>query len=256
MDAAEVAGRIGIIDHGRAVAIDTLKDLKPWSARTPSSCLRATMGRRCARCGSDYRATAGPESVTVFTADGEGQVVRFVEAVGGGVELVHEHPSMTSSCISPAGRSAAGWRGAQRDGTGLGAPAMSTTAARVDPVGVDDSGSLLDYWRTAAMVWQHELVRYSRTHTRILTGLIPPRLFLFVLGYVISNLVRVAGGFDFKKSVFSGIVTMSVVGTASFSAISIVWDREFGFLGEMLPPQYMTALRSFIDRQLGQPQRA
>ena len=45
---------------------------------------------------------------------------------------------------------------------------MSTTAARVDPVGVDDSGSLLDYWRTAAMVWQHELIRYSRTHTRIL----------------------------------------------------------------------------------------
>jgi len=104
------------------------------------------------------------------------------------------------------------------------------------------------------MVWQHELIRYSRTRTRILTGLIPPRLFLFVLGYVMSNLVRVAGGFDFKKSVFPGIVTMSVVGTASFSAISIVWDREFGFLGEMLPPQYMTALLSFIDRQLGQPQ--
>ena len=166
----------------------------------------------------------------MFTA-GEGQVVRFVEAVGGGVELVHEHPSMTSSCISPAGRSAAGWRGAQQDGTGSGAPAMSTTADRVDPVGVDDSGSLLDYWRTAAMVWQHELIRYSR----ILTGLIPPRLFLFVLGYVMSNLVRVAGDFDFKKSVFPGIVTMSVVGTESFSAISIVWDREFGFLGEILP---------------------
>ena len=112
---------------------------------------------------------------------------------------------------------------------------MRTTAARVDPVGVDDSGSLLDYWRTAVMVWQHELIRYSRTRTRILTGLIPPRLFLFVLGYVMSNLVRVAGGFDFKKSVFPGIVTMSVVGTASFSVISIVWDREFGFLGEMLP---------------------
>ena len=92
MDAAEVAGRIGIIDHGRVVAIDTLKDLKPWSARTPSSCLRATMGRRCARCGSDYRATAGPESITVFTADGEGQVVRFVEAVGGGASWCTSTP--------------------------------------------------------------------------------------------------------------------------------------------------------------------
>jgi hypothetical protein len=182
----------------------------------------------------------------VFTADGEGQVVRFVDTVGDGVELVHEHPSMTSSCTSPAGRSAAGRRGAQRDGTGLEAPGDEH----------DSSPSRPGWRRRLRQPPGQELIRYSRTLTRIPTGLIPPRLFLFVLGYILSNLARVAGGFDFKKSVFPGIVTMSEVVTASFSAISIVWDREFGFLGEMLPPQYMTALLSFIDRQLGQPRRA
>ena len=61
-----------------------------------------------------------------------------------------------------------------------------------------------------------------------------PILFLFVLGYGMSPLVGTTGGFDFKKFVFPGIVAMTVVTTAIFSAISIVWDREFGFLREML----------------------
>ena len=91
-----------------------------------------------------------------------------------------------------------------------------------------------DEARTAAMVWRRELIRFVRTRVRILTGLTQPLLFLFVMGYGMSSLVGVTGGFDFKKFVFPGIVAMSVVTTAIFSAVSIVWDREFGFLREML----------------------
>jgi len=88
--------------------------------------------------------------------------------------------------------------------------------------------------RTIRMVWERELIRFVRTRTRILTGFIQPILFLLVLGYGMSGLVGETAGFDFKKFVFPGIVAMSVVTTAIFSAISIVWDREFGFLREML----------------------
>ncbi|HVV37759.1 MAG TPA: ABC transporter permease [Acidimicrobiales bacterium] len=88
--------------------------------------------------------------------------------------------------------------------------------------------------RTAAMVWQRELLRFARTRIRILTGFTQPILFLFVLGYGISPLVGTTGGFDFKKFVFPGVVAMSVVSTAIFGAMSIVWDREFGFMREML----------------------
>jgi len=88
--------------------------------------------------------------------------------------------------------------------------------------------------RTALMVLQRELLRYVRTRSRIITGLAQAVLYLFVLGYGLGNLVGTTGGFDFKKFVFPGIVGMSVVSTATFSAISIVWDREFGFLREML----------------------
>jgi ABC-2 type transport system permease protein len=88
--------------------------------------------------------------------------------------------------------------------------------------------------RTALMVWQRELIRYTRTRTRIISGFMQPILFLFVLGGGLSPLVGETGGLDFKKFVFPGVVSMSVVTTAIFSAVSIVWDREFGFLREML----------------------
>ena len=88
--------------------------------------------------------------------------------------------------------------------------------------------------RTVGMVFERELIRFERNRTRILTGLIQPLLFLFVMGWGMSSLIGTTGGFDFKKFVFPGIVAMSVVTTAIFSAVSIVWDREFGFLREML----------------------
>ncbi len=102
------------------------------------------------------------------------------------------------------------------------------------PAPVDERESLTSELRTIGMVWERELIRFARTRTRILSSFMQPILFLFVLGYGMSTLVGTTGGFDFKKFVFPGIVAMSVVMTAMFSAISIVWDREFGFLREML----------------------
>jgi ABC-2 type transport system permease protein len=99
---------------------------------------------------------------------------------------------------------------------------------------VDDRDSLHNEIRTAAMVWRRELIRFTRTRSRILSGFVQPILFLFVLGYGLSPLVGSTAGFDFTKFVYPGVVAMSVVTTAIFSAMSIVWDREFGFLREML----------------------
>src|SRR5665213_481345 len=112
---------------------------------------------------------------------------------------------------------------------------MTTVSSPSPTIQVDTRDTLLsDEIRVAGMVWERELIRYTRNRTRIVSGLIQPVLFLFVLGYGMSSLVGTTGGFNFRQFVFPGVVAMSVVMTAMFSAISIVWDREFGFLREML----------------------
>jgi ABC-2 type transport system permease protein len=110
---------------------------------------------------------------------------------------------------------------------------MSAAALPASPAERRDT-NLRDEIRTTRMVWLRELIRFERTRTRILSGLIQPVLFLVVLGYGMSGLVGTTAGFDFKKFMFPGIMAMSVVTTAIFSGMSIVWDREFGFLREML----------------------
>jgi ABC-2 type transport system permease protein len=88
--------------------------------------------------------------------------------------------------------------------------------------------------RTAGMIWQREILRFVRARVRIATGFAQPVLFLLVLGAGLGPLVSERGGMDFKQFVFPGVVAMGIVTTAMFSAVSIVWDREFGFLREML----------------------
>jgi ABC-2 type transport system permease protein len=89
--------------------------------------------------------------------------------------------------------------------------------------------------RAIRVVWKRELIRFSRDRLRIVTSLVQPFLFLFVLGTGLSSLVSASThGIDFKTFIYPGVLCMAVMFTAMFSATSIVWDREFGFLREMM----------------------
>jgi ABC-2 type transport system permease protein len=89
--------------------------------------------------------------------------------------------------------------------------------------------------RAVKIVWRRELIRFRNDRMRIVTSLIQPLLFLFVLGAGLNQLVqRGTFGLDLKTFIYPGILCISVMFTAMFSAASIVWDREFGFLREMM----------------------
>jgi ABC-2 type transport system permease protein len=89
--------------------------------------------------------------------------------------------------------------------------------------------------RAVRIVWRRELTRFVNDRMRIVTALVQPLLFLFVLGSGLQQLSRAGThGVDLKTFIYPGILAMSVMFTAMFSAASIVWDREFGFLREML----------------------
>jgi ABC-2 type transport system permease protein len=89
--------------------------------------------------------------------------------------------------------------------------------------------------RAILVVWEREMIRFRRDITRVISSFVQPLLFLFVLGGGLGALTQSAtGGVDFKTFLFPGVLAMSVLFTAAFSGISMVWDREFGFLREML----------------------
>jgi daunorubicin resistance ABC transporter membrane protein len=90
--------------------------------------------------------------------------------------------------------------------------------------------------RAAGIVWRRELIRFRTDRLRAIAGLIQPVLFLLVLGTGLSTLAQhgLPPGVNFKTFIYPGVLAMSVLFTAMFSASSIVWDREFGFLREML----------------------
>jgi ABC-2 type transport system permease protein len=68
-----------------------------------------------------------------------------------------------------------------------------------------------------------------------MTWLVQPLLFLFVLGSGLQSLSAAStGGVDLKTFMFPGVLCVAVLFTAMISAASLVWDRELGFLREMI----------------------
>lgn len=105
---------------------------------------------------------------------------------------------------------------------------QTTPAVPVTPGGVTHE------LRAIAMVWRREMIRFGRDRTRMLAMLLQPVLFLFVMGTGLAGVVDPAGGMDFRTFLFPGVLAISVLFSAAFAGISLVWDREFGFLREML----------------------
>jgi ABC-2 type transport system permease protein len=110
------------------------------------------------------------------------------------------------------------------------------TAATADVIRVSvPARSFRSELRAMKIVWRRELIRFVNDRMRIVTALVQPLLFLFVLGAGLNQLSRAGThGVDLKTFIYPGVLCITVMFTAMFSAASIVWDREFGFLREMM----------------------
>ncbi|MGH3318558.1 MAG: ABC transporter permease [Nocardioidaceae bacterium] len=112
---------------------------------------------------------------------------------------------------------------------------MTTTRSTMAPPAVTLAPAGLRHeLRAVSMVWRREMIRFGRDRARMFAMLLQPLLFLFVMGTGLSSVVDTGGSFDFRTFLYPGVLAMSVLFTAAFSGISLVWDREFGFLREML----------------------
>ncbi len=92
----------------------------------------------------------------------------------------------------------------------------------------------MDDLRPVEIICRRELIRFFRVRSRWLDALARPLLWLLVVGNGLSAIVRPQGPHSYLQTIFPGIVAMTILFAAIFSSATIVWDREFGFLREML----------------------
>ncbi len=84
------------------------------------------------------------------------------------------------------------------------------------------------------MIWHREIVRFVRRRMRLFAGVARSFVWLFVLGVGLKRSFVPLDGLSYEQFLFPGIIAMAVIFASLQSAISIIWDREFGFLREVL----------------------
>lgn len=103
---------------------------------------------------------------------------------------------------------------------------------------------------TVYILWLRQLKQYFRSRARLLGSLGQPLLFLVALGFGFGPIYQRAGGGSYIQFLAPGIIAMSVLFTAIFSGVGIIWDRQFGFLKETLVAP-VSRLEIMVGRTLG-----
>lgn len=100
------------------------------------------------------------------------------------------------------------------------------------------------------IMWIRQLKRYWRSKARIIGSIAQPLLFLVALNFGFGPIYQKAGGGDYIQFLAPGIIAMTILFTAMFGGIEIIWDRQFGFLKETLVAP-VSRMKIMIGRSLG-----
>lgn len=100
------------------------------------------------------------------------------------------------------------------------------------------------------ILWKRQVIKYFRSRSRIIGSLGQPLLYLIAFGYGFGSVFSRAGQGNYIQFLAPGIIAMSVLFTAIFTGIEIIWDRQFGFLKEtMVAP--VSRFTIMLGRTLG-----
>src|SRR6476620_3448752 len=84
-------------------------------------------------------------------------------------------------------------------------------------------------------LWRRDMIKFLRDRRSLVTSMVRPFLWLIAFGFGLRASVKLPGaGPDFVSFLVPGLAVMTVLFSSMFAAISIVWEREFGFLKELL----------------------
>jgi ABC-2 type transport system permease protein len=100
------------------------------------------------------------------------------------------------------------------------------------------------------ILWLRQIKRYLRSRARIVSSIAQPLLFLVAFGFGFGPIYAKAQGGSYIDFLAPGIITMSILFTAMFGGIEVIWDKQFGFLKETLVAP-VPRLVTMIGRTLG-----
>jgi ABC-2 type transport system permease protein len=87
-------------------------------------------------------------------------------------------------------------------------------------------------------MWLREMKRFLRVKARVVGSLLMPLFFLAFLGLPMSFMpareIPGLGGTGYLDFLAPGIVGMTLLFAGTMSGASVIWDKEFGFLKEVL----------------------
>lgn len=104
--------------------------------------------------------------------------------------------------------------------------------------------------KTIYILWLRAIKRYFRSKSRMIGSLGQPILFLLALGYGLGSVFQAAGQGNYFDFLAPGVIGMSIIFTAVFSGIDLIWDRQFGFLKETMAAP-VSRINIMIGRTLG-----
>jgi len=98
-------------------------------------------------------------------------------------------------------------------------------------------------------LWLREIKRFLRDRVRIIISFVQPLLWLvvFAAGFGARLLIP---GIGYQQYLFPGIIGQTLLFTAMFMGISVIWDREFGFMKEILVSP-VSRFTIFMGKMLG-----
>jgi ABC-2 type transport system permease protein len=99
-------------------------------------------------------------------------------------------------------------------------------------------------------LWLREVKRYTRERTRLISAFFQPLLWLVIFGSGMQLFSTGNAQLSYQEFIFPGIIGQTLLFTSMFMGISVIWDREFGFLKEILVSPISRA-SIFIGKMLG-----
>ena len=99
------------------------------------------------------------------------------------------------------------------------------------------------------VMWLRQMKRFFRSKGRLVTTIIQPLFFLLILGSGFRSIATGLGG-DYLHFLAPGIITMAILFSSMFTGISVLWDKQFGFLQEVLVAP-VSRISIIIGRTLG-----